>query len=124
MFQEEKKPEEQPKAEEKKPEEEKKKEEAAAAEKPSEEKKPEQESKEEVAAPPPPPPPAEIVLKVFMHCEGCARKVRRSLKGFPGQNQFCFSVTSFFGCEQLTPLRDLTTWDVFVFWKLLFSYVV
>ncbi|KAG5046121.1 hypothetical protein JHK82_015505 [Glycine max] len=84
MGEEEKKPEEQPKAEEKKPEEEKKKEEAAAAEKPSEEKKPEQESKEEVAAPPPPPPPAEIVLKVFMHCEGCARKVRRSLKGFPG----------------------------------------
>ncbi|MED6126750.1 hypothetical protein PIB30_081503 [Stylosanthes scabra] len=28
--------------------------------------------------------PSEIVLKVFMHCEGCARKVRRSLKSFPG----------------------------------------
>ncbi|KAL1347219.1 hypothetical protein HN51_020706 [Arachis hypogaea] len=26
----------------------------------------------------------EIVLRVFMHCEGCARKVRRSLKDFPG----------------------------------------
>ncbi|KAG6389769.1 hypothetical protein SASPL_151242 [Salvia splendens] len=28
--------------------------------------------------------PQEIVLKVFMHCEGCARKVRRCLKGFEG----------------------------------------
>ncbi|XP_031490503.1 heavy metal-associated isoprenylated plant protein 7-like [Nymphaea colorata] len=26
----------------------------------------------------------EIVLKVDMHCEGCARKVQRSLRGFPG----------------------------------------
>ncbi|CAN1175223.1 Heavy metal-associated isoprenylated plant protein 7 [Linum perenne] len=34
--------------------------------------------------PPPPPPPQEIVLKVYMHCEGCARKVRRCLKGFDG----------------------------------------
>ncbi|KAK9080559.1 hypothetical protein SSX86_000317 [Deinandra increscens subsp. villosa] len=31
-----------------------------------------------------PPPPEEVVLRVFMHCEGCARKVRRSLKGFQG----------------------------------------
>jgi len=31
-----------------------------------------------------PPPPQEIVLAVYMHCEGCARKVRRSLKGFEG----------------------------------------
>lgn len=31
-----------------------------------------------------PPPLQEIVLKVFMHCEGCARKVRRSLKDFEG----------------------------------------
>ncbi|XP_076920970.1 heavy metal-associated isoprenylated plant protein 7-like [Bidens hawaiensis] len=36
------------------------------------------------AAPPPPPPPQEIVLRVFMHCEGCARKVRRCLRGFDG----------------------------------------
>ncbi|GAA0174497.1 hypothetical protein LIER_27879 [Lithospermum erythrorhizon] len=34
--------------------------------------------------PPPPPPPQEIVLKIYMHCEGCARKVRRCLKGFDG----------------------------------------
>ncbi|KAH7683227.1 Copper chaperone domain-containing protein [Dioscorea alata] len=35
-------------------------------------------------AAPPPPPPEEIVMRVFMHCEGCARKVRRCLKGFDG----------------------------------------
>lgn len=29
-------------------------------------------------------PPQEIILKVYMHCEGCATKVRRSLKGFEG----------------------------------------
>uniref|UniRef100_A0A251U0W1 Putative heavy metal-associated domain, HMA n=1 Tax=Helianthus annuus TaxID=4232 RepID=A0A251U0W1_HELAN len=63
--------------EEKKPEEEKKEE----AKKPEEEKKAE-ESKD--AAPAPPPPPPEIVLRVFMHCEGCARKVRRCLRGFDG----------------------------------------
>ncbi|RDX62599.1 Heavy metal-associated isoprenylated plant protein 7 [Mucuna pruriens] len=73
MGEEEKKPEE-PKAEEPK-----KAEEAAEEKKPDELSK---ESKAEEAAPPPPPP--EIVLQVFMHCEGCARKVRRSLKGFPG----------------------------------------
>ncbi|KAJ1386220.1 Heavy metal-associated domain, HMA, partial [Sesbania bispinosa] len=71
------------KSEEKKPEEPKQTEEAKPAEKPDESKNDDKESKAEEAAPPPPPPP-EIVLKVFMHCEGCARKVRRSLKGFPG----------------------------------------
>ncbi|XP_077222210.1 heavy metal-associated isoprenylated plant protein 7-like isoform X2 [Tasmannia lanceolata] len=35
-----------------------------------------EEKKEEV--------PEEIVLKVDMHCEGCARKVQRSLRGFEG----------------------------------------
>lgn len=77
MGEEEKKPEE-TKVEEKKPEQPlKKEEEKKETEKPptEEEKKPE-ESKEVT--------PREIVLKVFMHCEGCARKVRRSLKGFPG----------------------------------------
>ncbi|KAL9239376.1 hypothetical protein vseg_013707 [Gypsophila vaccaria] len=41
---------------------------------------------EQTPAPPPPtpPPPSEIVLRVFMHCEGCARKVRKCLKGFSG----------------------------------------
>ncbi|KAK8488942.1 hypothetical protein V6N13_060938 [Hibiscus sabdariffa] len=28
--------------------------------------------------------PQEIILKVYMHCEGCARKVRRCLTGFQG----------------------------------------
>ncbi|KAG0480676.1 hypothetical protein HPP92_011214 [Vanilla planifolia] len=36
---------------------------------------------------PPPPPPEEIVLRVYMHCEGCARKVKRSLKGFEGVDE-------------------------------------
>ncbi|KAI3686368.1 hypothetical protein L1987_80043 [Smallanthus sonchifolius] len=43
-----------------------------------------EEKGEEPKDPPPPPPPQEVVLRVFMHCEGCARKVRRSLKGFEG----------------------------------------
>ncbi|KAH7578559.1 hypothetical protein JRO89_XS01G0398500 [Xanthoceras sorbifolium] len=82
-----------PAAEEKKPEEPKKAEEEKKGEekpqeKPADEKKEApaeaKETKEEPAPPPPPPPPQEIVLKVYMHCEGCARKVRRSLKGFPG----------------------------------------
>ncbi|KAL3818547.1 hypothetical protein ACJIZ3_004452 [Penstemon smallii] len=47
---------------------------------PADEKK--EEKKTEAA--PPAPPPQEIVLKVYMHCEGCARKVRRCLKGFEG----------------------------------------
>ncbi|KAJ7957219.1 Heavy metal-associated isoprenylated plant protein [Quillaja saponaria] len=77
MGEEEKKPEEQKKAEEDKKE-------VKQAEKPEESKdgKDGKESKEQT--PPPPPPPQEIILKVFMHCEGCARKVRRSLKGFEG----------------------------------------
>ncbi|XP_044491304.1 heavy metal-associated isoprenylated plant protein 7-like [Mangifera indica] len=83
MGEEEKKP----PAEEKKPEEEKKEkkeEEKAPAEAKKEEKQsPAEESKEgkEEQAPPP---PQEIVLKVYMHCQGCARKVRRCLKGFDG----------------------------------------
>ncbi|KAK6127754.1 hypothetical protein DH2020_038463 [Rehmannia glutinosa] len=79
--------EEQKKPEEKKPEETKKAEEAPKAEKPAaedgkqaEEKKSEEPKAEEQAAAPPPPPPQEIVLRVYMHCEGCARKVRRTSK--------------------------------------------
>ncbi|KZV21756.1 metal ion binding protein [Dorcoceras hygrometricum] len=41
-------------------------------------------SEEAKAEQPPPPPPQEIILKVYMHCEGCATKVRRCLKGFEG----------------------------------------
>ncbi|RDX87943.1 Heavy metal-associated isoprenylated plant protein 7, partial [Mucuna pruriens] len=77
MGEEEKKAEES-KVEEKKAEEQPKKEEEEAK-KQDEEKKPEEpkNDKEEPASP-------EVVLKVYMHCEGCARKVRRSLRGFPG----------------------------------------
>ncbi|KAE8657148.1 palmitoyl-acyl carrier protein thioesterase [Hibiscus syriacus] len=53
--------------------------------KPAEEKdgeKPLKEGKEETKEETPP--PQEIFLKVYMHCEGCARKVRRCLNGFQG----------------------------------------
>ncbi|XP_059661665.1 heavy metal-associated isoprenylated plant protein 7-like [Cornus florida] len=85
MGEEEKKPAEK-KMEEKKPEEEKKPaegKEEGKSEKPSEEKK-EEKKTEDSKETPPPPPPQEVVLRVFMHCEGCARKVRRCLKGFEG----------------------------------------
>ncbi|KAG8379450.1 hypothetical protein BUALT_Bualt07G0089800 [Buddleja alternifolia] len=81
------------KKEQKKPEEnkaegakEEKKEEApkAAEDVKKDEKKSEDTKAAEEQPPPPPPPPQEIVLRVFMHCEGCARKVRRCLKGFEG----------------------------------------
>lgn len=68
-------------------EEEKKTEESKTEEEKTEEPKREEETKPEETkdeADVPPPPPAEIMLKVFMHCESCARKVRRSLKDFPG----------------------------------------
>lgn len=42
------------------------------------------ESKDAIEEKPLPKPPQDIVLSVFMHCEGCARKVRRCLKGFEG----------------------------------------
>eukprot|EP00262_Sarcandra_glabra_P007955 TRINITY_DN21107_c1_g1_i2.p2 TRINITY_DN21107_c1_g1~~TRINITY_DN21107_c1_g1_i2.p2 ORF type:complete len:304 (+),score=105.68 TRINITY_DN21107_c1_g1_i2:222-1133(+) len=75
---EEKKPEEkkveEKKEEEKKPEEKKEKKE-------EEKKEADGEKKEEKKEPPP---PEEFVYKVFMHCEGCAKKVKRSLKGFEG----------------------------------------
>jgi len=40
-------------------------------------------------------PPPEIVLKVDMHCEACARKVAKALKGFQGHfPSSCFLITS------------------------------
>ncbi|KAF3451882.1 hypothetical protein FNV43_RR07978 [Rhamnella rubrinervis] len=48
-------------------------------EKEKKEEKKEEEKKEE--------PPPEIVLKVDMHCEACARKVARALKGFEGVDE-------------------------------------
>ncbi|KAG8649142.1 heavy metal-associated isoprenylated plant protein 7 [Manihot esculenta] len=56
--------------------EEKKEEEKKEEVKEEEQKKKEEEKKEEE--------PPEIVLKVDMHCEACARKVARALKGFQG----------------------------------------
>ena len=62
---------------------------AAAEEKPKEggggEEKPKDgEEKKEDAPPPPPPPPEEVEMRVYMHCEGCARKVKKILKRFDG----------------------------------------
>ncbi|KAJ0016986.1 hypothetical protein Pint_09426 [Pistacia integerrima] len=54
---------------------EEKKEEEKKKEENKEEKKEEEKKEEE---------PPEIVLKVDMHCEACARKVSRALKGFEG----------------------------------------
>lgn len=77
--------------EEKKPEEVKKPEEEKKAEEKPAEKKEDKKAEEgkdgkegDATPPPPPPPPQEIVLRVYMHCEGCARKVKRCLKGFQG----------------------------------------
>lgn len=85
MGEEEKKPEEKKPEEAKNAAEEKKEEtEKPAEDAKKEEEKKSEESKAEEQPPPPPPPPQEIVLKVYMHCEGCARKVRRCLKGFEG----------------------------------------
>ncbi|KAJ0051966.1 hypothetical protein Pint_01210 [Pistacia integerrima] len=79
---EEKKPEEEKKAVEEKKE--KKEEEKAPADEKKEEKRPAAEESKEGKEVQAPPTPQEIVLKVYMHCEGCARKVRRCLKGFDG----------------------------------------
>lgn len=54
-----------------------------AADKPKEEVKPkdgEEEKKEEA----PPPPPEEVEMRVYMHCEGCARKVKKILRRLDG----------------------------------------
>ncbi|KAJ6676458.1 HEAVY METAL-ASSOCIATED ISOPRENYLATED PLANT PROTEIN 7 [Salix viminalis] len=86
MGEEEKKPaaEEVKKPEEpKKVEEEEKKKEEKPAEKPAAEEKKDGKKTEETKDKSPPP-PQEIVLKVYMHCEGCARKIHRCLRGFEG----------------------------------------
>ena len=64
---------------------------AAAEDKPKEagggggEEKPKDgEEKRADAPPPPPPPPEEVEMRVYMHCEGCARKVKKILKRFDG----------------------------------------
>lgn len=40
--------------------------------------------KEDAPPPPPPPPPEEVEMRVYMHCEGCARKVKKILRRFDG----------------------------------------
>ncbi|XP_043706536.1 heavy metal-associated isoprenylated plant protein 7-like [Telopea speciosissima] len=72
-------------------EENKEKKEESKAEKPVEEKKDDKKTEESKDAKETdtkeskePPPPQEIVLRVYMHCEGCARKVRKCLRGFEG----------------------------------------
>jgi hypothetical protein len=46
--------------------------------------------------PPPPPPPEEVEMRVYMHCEGCARKVKKILKRFDGNkcSALCLSSNS------------------------------
>ena len=56
----------------------------ADAGKEAEEKKGEGGGGEEKKEDAPPPPPEEVVMRVFMHCEGCARKVKKILRGFDG----------------------------------------
>lgn len=53
---------------------------AAAEDKP----KDGEEKKDDAPPPPPPPPPEEVEMRVYMHCEGCARKVKKILKRFDG----------------------------------------
>jgi hypothetical protein len=57
-----------------------KKEEAERPKEGGEKPKDEEEKKEEA----PPPPPEELEMRVYMHCEGCARKVKKILKRLDG----------------------------------------
>lgn len=120
MGEEQKKPEEKKEEEAKKPEEgEVKKEEAPPAGGGGDEKPKEEEAGKKAAAveeesskdpPPPPPAPQEIILRVYMHCEGCARKVRRCLKGFDGVEEVqtdCKSHKVVVKGEKADPLKVL-----------------
>lgn len=84
MGEEEKKPEEKKSEEPKKAEQEKKPEEGKSEKPKSNDNNKKEDKKNEESKETTPPPPQEIVLRVYMHCEGCARKVRRCLKGFEG----------------------------------------
>jgi hypothetical protein len=59
---------------------------------------PAEETKEDAA---PPPPPEEVVMRVFMHCVGCARKVKKILKGFDGNGDTSSLASLFVSCEAL-----------------------
>lgn len=65
---------------------------AAAEDKP----KDGEEKKDDAPPPPPPPPPEEVEMRVYMHCEGCARKVKKILKRFDGNkcSALCLSSNS------------------------------
>ena len=88
--------------------EEKAKEAAAAA--PADAGKEAEEKKEDA------PPPEEVVMRVFMHCEGCARKVKKSLRGFDG-NGFSSSLLR----RNIVPL---CSWYTFVSEQRMFSGVL
>ena len=62
------------------------------------------------------PPPEEVVMRVFMHCEGCARKVKKSLRGFDG-NGFSSSLLR----RNIVPL---CSWYTFVSEQRMFSGVL
>ena len=83
------------------------KKEAKQKEKAREEKKEGKATKEEM-----PLPSSEIVLKVHMHYEGCAGKVRQCLKGFDGVDLIFLSV--WFGLVwfgfRLVLLMDFLWW--------------
>ncbi|CAI9267318.1 unnamed protein product [Lactuca saligna] len=69
--------------------------------------KPVADGKEESKEPSLPPP---IVLRVFMHCEGCASKLRRCLKGFEGVEDVktdCKTQTVVVKGEKADPLKVL-----------------
>uniref|UniRef100_A0ACD5UYY5 Uncharacterized protein n=1 Tax=Avena sativa TaxID=4498 RepID=A0ACD5UYY5_AVESA len=88
MGEEEKKAEEKPKEVEEAKKEEKPKEGGGEEEKPKEGGEGGDKPKEgEEAAPPPPPPPEELEMRVYMHCEGCARKVKKILTRFEGVDE-------------------------------------
>lgn len=62
-----------------------------------------EEKKEEA---PPPPPPEEVEMRVYMHCEGCARKVKKILRRLDGNAAALPCLSSSF---DLLPLLNLST---------------
>jgi hypothetical protein len=62
------------------------------------------EEKKEEAPPPPPPPPEEVEMRVYMHCEGCARKVKKILRRFDGNASMpylCYHLSFFSLCSAI-----------------------
>lgn len=48
------------------------------------EEKPKRDNGEEKKQEAPPPPPEEVEMRVYMHCKGCAKKVKKILMKFDG----------------------------------------